>query len=67
MTLAEIRSEAARKRNATHRSMLRRASKCVAKWDDQWCEKPLTDNDLLDNVDGYCAECAGILSDNGEW
>ncbi len=42
-------------------------SECRAKWDGQRCGEKLTDHDLLDNIDGYCARCAGILSDNGEW
>lgn len=50
-----------------HRAALRAKGLCVARWDDQWCERPLTVSDRLDNVDGYCAECAGILSDTGDW
>ena len=42
-------------------------STCKAKWEGQRCGETLTASDLLDNVDGYCARCAGILSDNGEW
>ena len=50
-----------------HRQMMRRAGKCIARWDGQYCGAKLTDADRLDNIDGYCAHCAGILSDNGEW
>ena len=42
-------------------------NKCKAKWDGVRCRRKLTANDWSDNIDGYCAECAGILSDNGEW
>lgn len=49
------------------RLSLRQSGRCIARWDGLFCGAKLTDQDRLDNVDGYCAHCAGILSDNGEW
>jgi hypothetical protein len=49
------------------RKQAEKARECRAVWDGQRCGKVLDLDDLLDNESGYCADCAGILSDNGEW